>query len=118
MRQTLDHKAQRRFTDIAPDIQDRVEFLSGRQRISAGKIQNCPRCGRPAIKPRLHTNAMSRNFDIYVCDACGGQEAILAAQGRTMPFREWTAAKPDFRVEFYPDPDANPDLKGDDEHDA
>lgn len=114
MRQIRDHKAQRRFTDIAPDIQDRVEFLAGRQRISAGKTQNCPRCGRPAIKPRLHTNAMSRNFDIYVCDACGGQEAILAARGRTMLFREWAAAKPDFRIEFYPGLDS----KGDDEHDA
>ena len=35
----------------------------------------CPRCGRMTVKDRLHTNALSRHATVYVCDACGTDEA-------------------------------------------
>ena len=31
----------------------------------------CPRCGKDTMKPDLHTNALSRHADLYVCDKCG-----------------------------------------------
>lgn len=92
--------ARRPMSEDAPDAQDRLEFLAARQRMAGGQAQRCPRCGQPDIKPRLHTNALSRHFDIYVCDACGCQEAILDSQGRRIPFREWAAARPGFHVEI------------------
>lgn len=90
--------ARRPMAEDAPDARDRLEFLAARQRMSDGKSQYCPRCGQPDVKPRLHTNALSRHFDIYICDACGNQEAILHSRGRRLPFREWAAAAQDFRV--------------------
>ena len=41
----------------------------------AGEFLLCPRCGKP-LKDRLHTNALSRVADVYVCDACGTAEAL------------------------------------------
>lgn len=91
--------AGRPMAEDAPDARDRLEFLAARQRMADGQPQYCPRCGQPDVKPRLRTNALSRYFDIYVCDACGNQEAMLQSRGRRLPFREWAAAAPDFRVE-------------------
>lgn len=88
------------MAEDAPDAQDRLEFLAARQRMADGQPQYCPRCGQPDIKPKLHTNALSRHFRIYICDACGNQEALLQSRGRRLPFREWAAAAPGFRVEI------------------
>ena len=52
----------------------------------------CPRCGR-SMKPRLHTNAMSRQLPgVYVCDACGMDEALRAVVHCPLPPEEWSAA--------------------------
>lgn len=91
--------ARRPMREDGPDVTDRLEFLAGRQRINDGRTQNCPRCGQPSIKPRLHTNALSRYAKIYICDLCGNREGALAMQGRRLPFSEWAAARPYFRVE-------------------
>lgn len=49
----------------------------------------CPRCGK-AMKADLHTNALSRQMDIMVCDRCGMDEALNAATGRPhLPFEQW-----------------------------
>ena len=49
----------------------------------------CPRCGG-AIKEKLHTNALSRQIDITVCDRCGVEEALIVATGRPhLPFEQW-----------------------------
>lgn len=53
----------------------------------------CPRCGRMTVKERLHTNALSRCADVYVCDECGTDEAIRAATGQEIPLKEWAIAK-------------------------
>ena len=49
----------------------------------AGEHMPCPRCGSFTMKPDLHTNALSRHADIYVCDGCGTEEALLARAGVT-----------------------------------
>lgn len=49
----------------------------------------CPRCGRE-MKEKLHTNALSRQIDIMVCDRCGLEEALIVATGRPhLPFEQW-----------------------------
>ena len=41
------------------------------------------------MKPSLYTNALSRAFNIMVCDECGMDEAIAAFAGRPKPIEEW-----------------------------
>ena len=53
----------------------------------------CPRCGR-SMKPRLHTNALSRQLaGIYVCDDCCMDEALRALARCPLPLKEWRAAR-------------------------
>lgn len=53
----------------------------------------CPRCGS-SMKPRLHTNAMSRQLaGVYVCDDCGMDEALREFARYPMPLEEWSAAR-------------------------
>lgn len=53
----------------------------------------CPRCGQLTVKDRLHTNALSRHAHIYICDACGMDEAIRDWKGNTLPLKDWAIAK-------------------------
>ena len=53
----------------------------------------CPRCGR-SMKPRLHTNALSRQLaGIYVCDDCGMDEALRALARCPLLLEDWRAAR-------------------------
>lgn len=56
-------------------------------------VHFCPRCGRFSVKDRLHTNALSRYFDVYICDECGLDEAVRAMADEPIPLREWAVAK-------------------------
>ena len=60
----------------------------------AGEHMKCPRCGLSTMKPALHTNALSRHADIYVCDGCGMEEAVLAFTSAPLPMRCWAALQP------------------------
>lgn len=53
----------------------------------------CPRCGRMTMKLPIHTNALSRSADCYVCDACGMQEAICNAAMIPDIFDDWSVVK-------------------------
>lgn len=53
----------------------------------------CPRCGRFTVKDRLHTNALSRYSDVYICDECGLNEAIRAIGDVPLPLQDWAVAK-------------------------
>ena len=55
----------------------------------SGKNLPCPRCGEDAMKPSIHTNALSRRADVYVCDRCGLCEALDAFAGKPKPLEEW-----------------------------
>ena len=50
-------------------MERRLLDLKARQQ--AGKHMVCPRCGEDRMKEPIHTNALSRIADVYVCDACG-----------------------------------------------
>ena len=53
----------------------------------------CPRCGNLTVKEKLHTNALSRHANVYVCDGCGMDEAIRDWQHNPLPLMEWAIAK-------------------------
>ena len=57
------------------------------------RMHFCPRCGNMTIKDRLHTNAWSRHADVYICDACGMDEAIRDWQHDPLPLKDWAIAK-------------------------
>ena len=56
-------------------------------------IKYCPRCGKMRVKGNLHTNALSRHFNVYICDGCGTDEAIRESMGTPLPPQEWAIAK-------------------------
>ena len=60
----------------------------------AGEHMHCPRCGADTMKDPVHTNALSRVADIYICDACGSAEAMLAFMNQEYPLTSWSAFQP------------------------
>lgn len=56
-------------------------------------VHICPRCGRMTVKERLTTNALSRHADVYICNECGMEEAILDFRGTPLPLKDWAIAK-------------------------
>ena len=59
------------------------------------KNENDPGVYRYVMKPELYTNALSRVFDIMVCDACGMDEAMAAFAGRACLIEDWACVKED-----------------------
>lgn len=69
-----------------------LDDLKARQQ--AGEYMACPRCGMDVMKTPVHTNALSRAADIYICDACGSTEAMLAYMHQSSPLSGWAAFRP------------------------
>ena len=49
----------------------------------------CPRCGENSMSHNVLKNALSRQFDIHVCDICGNREGTEAAEAKLMPLESW-----------------------------
>lgn len=64
----------------------------------------CMRCGGP-MRESLAENALSRALNIYVCPACGMDEALRDAAGKVLPISEWYAVK-QHRFAEHKDPQA------------
>ena len=75
---------------------DRIRKALGdlKARQDAGEHMLCPRCGRNTMKKNIHTNALSRYADIYICDACGTEEALLKFMSNPLPVTEWAYFHP------------------------
>ena len=52
----------------------------------------CMRCGGP-MRKSLAENALSRALNVYVCPACGMDEALRDAVRKVLPISEWYAVK-------------------------
>ena len=48
----------------------------------------CPCCGENSMRSTVTSNALSRHGDIYICDACGAEEATCPK-----PIKEWVLMK-------------------------
>ena len=75
-------------------IQQRLADLKAWQQ--AGKYTSCPRCGRKNMKDKLHSNALSRYADIYICDQCGMDEAMLDFMHNPLPLEDWACVQKQF----------------------
>ena len=75
---------------------DRIKKTLGdlKARQDAGEQMLCPRCGRDTMNENIHTNALSRHAEIYICDACGTEEALLKFMHNPLPMREWACLRP------------------------
>ena len=69
-------------------------LLDLKARQESGQHMTCPRCGRDTMKEPIHTNALSRSADLYVCDECGTCEALLAFMKNPMQLEDWACFKP------------------------
>ena len=78
------------------EMTDRIRKALGdlKARQDAGEHMPCPRCGRDTMKENIHTNALSRHADIYICDACGTAEALLKFMSNPLPVTEWAYLRP------------------------
>ena len=63
-------------------------------RQDAGEHMPCPRCGQDTMNANIHTNALSRHADIYICNACGTEEALLKFMSNPLPITEWECFQP------------------------
>ena len=81
-------------------IQERMAEIKAAQ--EAGTYTSCPRCGEHTMKlgDRLHTNALSRSYDIMICDLCGTDEAKLAFMGAPKPLAHWACLQSQRQTDF------------------
>ncbi len=83
------------YEEFTAEIAER----EAKQKIEAfAKVQSdgvhfCPRCGHMTVKEQLHTNALSRHVNVYICDECGTDEAIRDWIGTPLPLREWAISR-------------------------
>jgi len=54
-----------------------------------GNFEICPRCGKKTMREKLHYNCMSRRADVYVCEPCGMEEALLDFKGYDDLVTDW-----------------------------
>ena len=75
---------------------DRIRKAFGdlKARQDGGEHMPCPRCGRDTMKESVYSNAFSRHADIYICDTCGMEEAMLKFMHNPLPLREWACFRP------------------------
>lgn len=63
--------------------------LKQSQRLCGGTL--CPRCGKNYMDKDPVRNALSRQIDVYVCDVCGIDEALMDANHKQpLPFNQWS----------------------------
>lgn len=65
-------------------------FLGAHGKYQQELIGPCPRCGYRPMNPKLMLNTLSRHADIYICESCGMEEAMMdAAHQPPLPFADW-----------------------------
>jgi len=75
------------------ETEDAKKKIKAFAKVQTDGIRFCPRCGKMTVKDRLHTNALSRYAKVYICDACGTDEAIRDWAGCVLPLADWAIAK-------------------------
>ena len=50
---------------------------------------HCPRCGQMKMREKLVQNALSRHFDVHICNECGTDEALRDYRKDVLPITAW-----------------------------
>lgn len=61
-----------------------------------------PRCGKDTMKPTNHSIALSRHADIWICDLCGSNEAMLDYMRNPLPIGDWACMRISHGDDFRP----------------
>ena len=66
-------------------IQECIAEIKAAQ--EAGTYTRCPRCGENTMKlgDRLATNALSRSYDIMICDLCYPRKTVIRGNMTKLP---------------------------------
>lgn len=67
----------------------KIHLQDLKARLLNGARLPCPRCGRDVMDAKVLRNACSRHTDVYICDACGMDEAFLDMRHSPKPMAEW-----------------------------
>lgn len=70
-----------------------------------GQIGACPRCGYRPMNQKIALNALSRHADVYICEACGMEEAMIAASRQpAIPLKDWALFQREQQLDAPPCP--------------
>lgn len=82
--------------DLCHKVSSEEELMISLQHYAKEQTDDswCPRCGM-FMQGKLHTHALSRRMDIYVCDTCGMIEALedFGAIKEKKSLMEWDYVK-------------------------
>lgn len=57
-------------------------------------VFSCPRCGHDCMDENPVRNALSRRANVYICNPCGRDEALLDMAGKEpLPLNEWAIVR-------------------------
>ncbi len=81
------------FTDEVEATTEAKEKIEAFARKQKDGMLFCPRCGKLSVKEQLYTNALSRHAEVYICDACGMDEAIRDWIRTPLSLKDWAIAR-------------------------
>lgn len=74
------------------DKQKAESFITRLSAKQTEGIYPCPRCGRNNMTVPVTRNALSRCYNIHICDMCGMDEALRAITSSNIPPVAWDVA--------------------------
>jgi hypothetical protein len=66
-----------------------LRTYSGMQKSTQRDELPCPRCGKMKMDPKPERNALSRHFDVCICNDCGTDEAMRVYKKNVLPLSVW-----------------------------
>lgn len=83
---------------MARTIEEAKKLIESLMQLQEDNIRDyvfpCPRCGHDRMDKKPVRNALSRRANVYICDTCGMEEALLDAAGKEpLPLNEWAMVK-------------------------
>jgi len=63
--------------DVRNADMSNVLFLHIEFKGKVKKMETCPRCHKKTLEPEQAKNSLSRRGDVYICNACGDEEAFI-----------------------------------------
>lgn len=82
-------------TDLETRTRNHLQALAIIQKHPMSGIPafNCPRCGKPNMRPNCIENSLSKYEEIFICSDCGIDETFRSLSGNPLPLVEWDVAK-------------------------